>query len=239
MKVVVLPDSQNGFRGKRTLHDRRAWEDALEIAADADAIVLLGDMVDLAPLSLKYRTAPELVGTTRRTIDETRAYLERLPPVPRYYIAGNHEERWMAALLESPNKELATLPGLTLPHLLGLDEMGIAYVGPYGASLLLDGVEYTHGSMHSTWGGATAAKYLQRYDRSIVFGHSHKSEIAYRRWPSGKVTFAMCPGTLARCDGTVPGAPRPDWTQGVGIVYGPGHATIVPVGGNSRGRRSV
>lgn len=239
MRVLVLPDSQNGFRGDEPLHDRLAWEGALTVAAnvqDIRCVVLLGDMLDLAPWG-RFRVSNDLLGTTQRTLDETHWWLARLRATVGWgvrivYLEGNHEARFANTLVDA-HRELSTLRGLDVPTLLGLEELGVEYVGPYGARVTIDGVIYTHGDKYAKWGGATAAKYLQEYPRSVVFGHCHKAELAHRRWVDGTVNFAMSPGTLARCDGIVPGHAHPDWTQSVGWVEDGAVASILPVGGNT------
>jgi len=236
MRVLVLPDSQNGFRNEEPLHDRMAWEGALTVAAngDWDAVVLLGDMIDLAPFG-RFRVSNDLLGTTQRTLDETRWWVERLrltvgPRTRIVYLEGNHEARFANSLIDC-HRELSTLRGLDVPTLLGLRDLGVEYSGPYGKRIEIDGVIYTHGDKYAKWGGATAAKYLQEYPRSVVFGHCHKAELAHRRWVDGTINFAMSPGTLARCDGIVPGHTHPDWMQAVGTVEDGAVAGIIPVGG--------
>lgn len=239
-RIIALPDSQNGFRGKEPLHDRMAWEGAVTVVAALapDVVVLLGDMLDMAPFG-KYRVGNDLLGATQRTLDETTWWLERLtdaaPGAEYIYLEGNHEVRLVHSLIDT-NRELLSLRGMTVPALLGLEDFGIKYLSPYGSRWSRGGVVFTHGDKYSKWGGQTAAKYLQEYPSSVVYGHCHKAELAHRRWVDGTVHFAMSPGTLARCDGIVPGSVHPDWTQGVGVVdYLTGGreavASIIPVGG--------
>lgn len=223
MRILVLPDSQNGFDDSRPLHDDHAWECAFKAAKflRPDAIVMLGDMLDLAPFG-KYRLKHGLRGTTQQTLDDMRAKLTRLRRENRgaqiHWLAGNHEERLNNALTDHV-PEAATVTGFAIPALLGLDKLDVFYHGPYGVRITFDGVDYTHGDKHGTWGGQTAAKYLARATtRSVVFGHSHKSELAWRKTDDGTI-FAMCPGTLCHVDGRVPGTTMyPDWTQGLAIV---------------------
>lgn len=233
-RVLVIPDSQNGYRGTEPIHDRLAWAGAVAVAraVEPDVVVMLGDMLDLAPFG-KYRVTNDLLGTTQRTLDETHIWLEKFVAVSdrRVYIEGNHEARFNNTLLDA-NRELASLRGLDIATLLGLGDMGYEYVGPYGAGVDIDGVLYTHGDKYAKWGGATAAKYLQEYPCSVVFGHCHHVEVAFRRWVGGKITFAASPGTLARVDGIVPGSkPSCGWTQSVLLVEND-TPTPIRVGGN-------
>jgi predicted phosphodiesterase len=225
MRVLVLPDSQNGFCNDtgHSLHDEHAWACAFRAARALrpDAIVMLGDMLDLAPFS-KYRVRHGLRGTTQRTLDDMREKLKLLRQAQRgariHWLAGNHEQRLDSALADHV-PEAATVKDFALPVLLGVDKYDVQYHGPYGARIEIDGVIYTHGDKHGAWGGQTAAKYLSRATtRSIVFGHSHKAELAWRKTDDGTI-FAMCPGTMCHVDGRVPGTTMyPDWTQGLAIV---------------------
>lgn len=182
---------------------------------------MLGDMLDLAPFS-KYRVKHGLRGSTQQTLDDMRDKLVRLRRenrnTPIHWLAGNHEERLQSSLTDHV-PEAATVREFALPHVLQLDKLAVQYHAPYGARITIDNVDYTHGDKHAVWGGQTAAKYLARATvRSVVFGHSHKSELAWRKTDSGQI-FAMCPGTMCHVDGRVPGTTmHPDWTQGLAFV---------------------
>lgn len=221
--VLVLPDSQNGFRGDEPLHDRLAWEASLVLAelVDLDGVVLLGDMLDFSTLTKKFRKHADLIGKVGKSRDETRWWLDRLAGVTadvkfRKYLEGNHEARLANTVIDA-NEDLEGL--LTVPGFLGLDDLGYDYVGPYGRDWTYRGVIYTHGEKYAKLGGQTAAKYLSENSLSVVFGHCHKAEYGMRRYQH-KTRFAACPGTLARIDGIVPGnSPNPDWQQGLGLVH--------------------
>lgn len=225
--VLVLPDSQNGFRGNEPLHDRLAWEASIQLArmVHVDGVVLLGDMMDFSTLTKKFRKHADLVGKIGRTRDETRYWLDRLRTVTphakfRKYLAGNHEERLNNTVIDA-NEDLEGL--LTVRSLLALDELGYDYLGPYGRDWVYRGVLYTHGEKYAKLGGQTAAKYLAENHLSVVFGHCHKAEYGMRRYQQ-RTRFAACPGTLARVCGIVPGnSPHPDWQQGLGLVHHDGN----------------
>jgi predicted phosphodiesterase len=235
MRILVIPDSQNGFAGDEPLHDEAAWECAFRAARHLrpDHIVMLGDNVDLAPFS-KYRVRHGLLATTQRTFDDIRAKVQRLRRENKGavidWLAGNHEERWQNAMTDRL-AEAATMDDLRLENILGLGKLDINYHGPYGARIEYENVIYTHGDKHAVWGGQTAGKYLARATtKSFVFGHSHKSELAWRRTDVGEI-FAMCPGTICHVDGRVPGTTMyPDWTQGLAIVEG-GQPELCPIRG--------
>lgn len=218
--VLVIPDSQNGWRGSRTLHDPRAWKIALDTAESVSPskIVLLGDMVDFSTLNKKYRKPGDLYGHIRRTVDDMVGKLESLAACTNevVYIMGNHEERLRNLLIDTnPDLEDVT----SVRDLLQFDRLGIKEIGPYGRDYVYRGVIYTHGHKHAKRGGQTAAKYLADETLNVVFGHNHKREIASETY-RGKERWAMCPGTLARIDGTVPGTSlAPNWQQGLGLVH--------------------
>lgn len=225
MRVLVIPDSQNGYDNdtNEPLHDEAAWECAFRAARALrpDVIVMLGDMLDLAPFG-KYRLKHGLRATTQRTLDDMKTKLTRLRRDNRgaviHWLEGNHELRIQSALTDTC-PEAATLEAMQLPNLLGLDKLAVNYHAPYGSRIEIDGVLYTHGSLHASWGGQTAGKYLAKATtRSVVYGHCHKSELAWRKTDDA-LLFAMSPGTIAHVDGRVPGTTlHPDWQQGLAIV---------------------
>ena len=219
--VLVLPDSQNGFRGDKPLHDRNVWEAAVRLAESVqpDYVVLLGDMVDFSTLTRKFRTEADLVGKMGQTIAETRWWLRRLrdasPSSKRKYLAGNHEQRLSNTIIDANRdlQDLVTIEGLLE---LGTDYQ---YIGPYGRTWEHRDVIYTHGDKYAKYGGATCAKYLAEHPKSIVFGHCHKREYADRTY-YGRTRFAASPGTMAVIDGLVPGnSCYPDWSQGLALVH--------------------
>lgn len=218
--ILVLPDSQNGFRGSEPLHDRKAWEAAILLSTlvNPKQVVLLGDMLDFSTLTKKFRKHADLMGKMKPTIEETRWWLRRLmETVPSgEFIEGNHEARFRNTLCDA-SEDLEEI--VTVEEILHLSDLNIRYHGPYGQGYSYKGVDYIHGDKYAKFGGATSAKYLAEHPNSVVFGHCHKAEYGMRRY-KGINRFAACPGTLARCDGLVPGnSPNPDWQEGLGIVH--------------------
>lgn len=218
--ILAIPDSQNGFRDNKPTHDRDAWEAAVHLASEAsvDRIVLLGDMVDLPALS-KYPHGNDLRGHTKKTIDETKWWLARLAAlgVPVEYIFGNHEER-LPALFKKHCPDLADV--YTLQDALGLADLGITPHAPYGTDFRYKDVVFTHGDKHATHGGQTAAKYLATASPlSVVYGHCHKSEVAWKTPPYGRPKFACSPGTISNPP-LVPGASaHPDWQKSLALIH--------------------
>ena len=255
--TLVIPDSQNGYRWVEDmrrlepLHDRRAWDLAVQIAkrAQPDRIVLLGDMVDFAEGSKRWPVSQDLRATTQPTIEELHWWLARLraacPDAAIVYLEGNHEDRIDRAL-STLTPELHGLraagegePLISWRRLLALSDLGIEYVGPYSADaahVLDPHTEARHGHKVTSGGGATAARVVRTAHVSQIFGHIHRLEYAERtlHGPDGRrVVWAASPGTIARVDGVVPAVSgRVDWQQGLAwlsSVDGATHCQLVPI----------
>lgn len=240
--IVVLPDTQFGFRWNyetrqlEPLHDPRACALAVELVrlAQPRAWVQLGDLTDFAEFSTKYSVDPELRQTTQPTIQACHDWLAALrdaaPDAQGHVIKGNHEQRLDKALTDLLPALLRLRPvgeserALSMASLLRLHDLGINYVEGYpGPGLWIDGVLFEHGTTVAQGGGATAARVLKGAQRSTIFGHIHRLEMAARTvWIEGspEQIWSISPGTLSRIDGAVPGvSERPDWQQGVCLLW--------------------
>ena len=239
--VLVVPDSQNGYRRTETghldpMHDRRAWDLAVQMAEHLrpDTIVLLGDMLDLAPWG-SYAKPREVRYTTQPSLVELHWWLGQLrlvaPSATILYIEGNHEFRISRSILESLSEAEGVRPAddpgghdaISIPRLLALDSLDIEYIGPYGEGFWLwDTVRFHHGTLARKGGGSTVAAMLKEATHSTIVGHIHRLEMACKtiHGPTGqRVITCMSPGTLCRTDGAVPAAtPRVDWQQGLAVL---------------------
>lgn len=238
-KALVLPDVHLGFSRDAVtgrlhpIHDRRALDVVCKIMQlDAfDKVVILGDFFDLADWSDKFIRSPDFEQVTQPAIEEGAWWLARFvslqPAAEFYYIEGNHEKRIRDAIvshlpqayhLKPAGKEISWA-SWELPYLLGLEELGITWVGGYpnGRVWISDDTCAIHGD------GLNAKRVIDTHDVNVVFGHIHKADIASRtlHFKDGMaVITAMSPGFLGRIDGTVPGAKlTQDWSQGVVVVY--------------------
>lgn len=243
-RALIVPDSQNGYKvDRRTqehtpLHDRRAWDLATQVAQrlQPDEIILLGDMLDLAPFG-KYTTEPALHFTTTPTLLELHWWLGQLrlaaPSAKLTYVEGNHELR-LSRMLTDHIKEAADLrpvnephgpPSLSVPRLLALDQLDIEYIPGYpgGEYWLWDTVRVIHGSVVRQGGGQSTAAVIKDASCHTLFGHVHRTELCAKTQTDAtghNVIYAMSPGTIARLDGVVPGSTRrSNWQQGLGVVY--------------------
>tara|TARA_Y100000310_G_scaffold225934_1_gene228000 strand:+ start:757 stop:1941 length:1185 start_codon:yes stop_codon:yes gene_type:complete len=243
-RALIIPDSQNGYKvNRRTqehipLHDRRAWDIAVQAAQrlQPDEIILLGDMLDLAPFG-KYSTEPSLHYTTTPTLLELHWWLGQLrlaaPSAKITYLEGNHELR-LTRMLTDHMKEATDLrpvddpdgpPALSVPRLLALDQLDVEYIPGYpgGEYWLWDTVRAIHGSVVRQGSGQSTAAVIKDANCHTIFGHVHRTELCAKTQTNASrhnIIYAMSPGTIARLDGVVPGSTRrSNWQQGLGIVY--------------------
>lgn len=255
--AAILPDPQIGFRDLSTgldpFHDERAMDVALQIIAfleehdRVDSVVNLGDFLDL-PAQGRFEQEPAFAFTTQHAIDRGHKFLQqqRAAAGPRadiVLIEGNHDKRMEKFIMNNMASTLGlkranmpdTLPVMSLPYLLRLDEIGVEYIDAYpaGAYWLNDKLRAVHGSKVRS-GGSTAAAYTNDSPHiSTIFGHVHRQELQSktvfdRLGPIKSV--AVSPGCLCRVDGAVPsvngstkidGSPAvyyENWQQGMAVV---------------------
>ncbi len=198
-------------------------------------ITLLGDILDLSEFSDKFLARPGQANVTQKAIERAGKFLFDLRQAAGVceicVIEGNHDKRLRDALYARfPNAAdlhqygIAHTPVFSLPHLLGLGDLGIRFIGGYPDGINWDaGVAMMHGTIASGKSGATAAKYLEDFNFPIIFGHAHRQEFAAKRITdsSGEIVeiFAYSPGCACRIDGVVPGSSKfSNWQQGAGAM---------------------
>ncbi len=260
MRAMFIPDSQHGYKWNapdfdylEPLHDRVAFDAACEFAGafQPDAIVLLGDMLDLAPFS-SFPTDPTTRQTTQPALAELHWQIKQLrkkcPRATIHYIGGNHEIRLKKQTMQKM-EELTYLRDATskkgsdsiisIPRLLRLDALDVEWLGDYDNDWWLwNRIRVYHGRMYRGGVGATTQARIKSATHSEVFGHIHKFELAQKTvfGPKGSRAISiMTPGCLCRIDGSVPGVSKiPDWQQGIGIAYvdlenDHDHLSLVPI----------
>lgn len=258
--AVILPDMQMGYYKKslelnaelEPIHDESAISLALKLIADMnpDRVVMLGDNLDFAEFG-KYLTAPTFKQLTQATVDRATLLCAQVrgaaPNSKITWIAGNHEVR-LARYIQT-NAEAAfgltrgklddelreNWPVLSVPNLCRMDEFGIEYLSGYPESFLAlnENLIIRHGDK-VTSNGSTTTKYLNDAHKSVIYGHIHRVEVAYRTRVSEngpRTIMAASPGCLCRIDGAVPSTKsgadefgRPlmqgaeNWQQGLAVV---------------------
>jgi predicted phosphodiesterase len=250
--VAVLPDMQIGYYrhpdgSLEPTHDPHAIDAALALCAELrpDRIVLVGDNLDLPDFS-RFRTTPAFQQTTQPAIDYATTLMARLRATTSGqidWLAGNHEERLQHWLADNAKAAFGlrqgasappSWPVLSVPHLCRLDDHAVTYHPGYPVAdiWLTDNLKVIHGTRVKSR-GSTAHVYLDEQKVSVIYGHIHRREIAYRTREDidgPAEIMAASPGCLARIDGAVPSTGqgldldgRPltsveNWQQGVGVV---------------------
>lgn len=232
----VLPNGEEiAYHDEALLADFLALVEFLKPAK----ITLLGDILDFPEFSDKFLIKTSQANTTQKAIERAGKFLFDLRQAAGAceicVIEGNHDKRLRDAFYAKfPNAAdlyqygIAHMPVFSLPHLLGLGDLGICFIGGYPDGISWDaGVAMMHGTIVGGKSGATAAKYLEDFNFSVIFGHAHRQEFAVKRITdkSGETAeiFAYSPGCACRIDGVVPGSSRfSNWQQGAGAmtVYG-------------------
>jgi hypothetical protein len=243
--ACFIPDTQLGYAWSKRytyldpMHDRTSMDAVVRFVRTVrpEIIVLLGDMLDLAPWSTRFPRKPEFRQTTQPAIDELHWWLAEIrnasPSSKIVYMAGNHEDRINRAVVELLPEAQDVSPALeensvlSLQHLLHLDKLDIDYVGPYGADWWLwpesnSPIRVNHGTKVRAGAGATATAIAKTSRWSEVYGHIHKVELVQKTFhgPYGPQQItALSPGCLVRVPGPTPGVSlTPDWQQGLGLA---------------------
>lgn len=209
-----------------------------------DNVVLLGDMIDLPSMS-KYKQRPEWIGKTNEAIEMYSEFLAQTranaPDAKITVVHGNHEQRLIdytarnAMELMGLRRAGQKLAALSIQNLAAYDDYEIEYVDGYPNDTIwiTDNLKAVHG-VNVKKGGFNVGKYLQEERDSIIFGHTHRVELANRTWPTrdgaGHNVVAASPGALCMTDGTVPGVhysptaegglalKAEDWQQGILLI---------------------
>lgn len=251
-KCVVVPDAQIGyFRGRdgklEPTHDEKAVQIAIELIREVkpQTVVCVGDNLDLPEMG-KYLTYPAYAQTTQAAIDRATKFCAELreaaPNATIIWLAGNHEERMPKYLLMNAAAAYGlrkgnipeSWPVLSVPYLCRMDEFGVEYRPGYPASdfWINEKLRVIHGDRVKS-SGSTAHVYLNQEKTSVIYGHIHRCETAFKTredFDGPRTIMAASPGCLARIDGAVPSTRggvdldgRPlvryeNWQQGLAVV---------------------
>jgi len=249
---VVVPDIQFGFFRNRDgvlepTHDEEAITVALSMIAHIkpELIVCVGDNLDLPEMG-KYVTYPSYALTTQATIDRATVFCAEMraaaPHAKIIWLAGNHEERMPKYLVQNAAAAYGlrrgntpeSWPVLSVPFLCRMDDFGVEYRPGYPAADIWVNkkLRIIHGDRVKS-GGSTAHVYLNQEKTSVIYGHIHRIETAFKTredYDGPRTIMAASPGCLARIDGAIPstrggvdldGRPltrHENWQQGLGVV---------------------
>ena len=249
---VVPPDIQIGYYRNRdglleATHDEKALDICIKVIEDLqpEVVALVGDNLDLPEMG-KYVTYPAYAQTTQASIDRATLFCAQLraaaPNAKIIWLAGNHEERMPKYLVQNAGAAYGlrkgntpdSWPVLSVPYLCRMDEFGIEYRPGYPASdyWVNEKLRIIHGDRVKS-SGSTAHVYLNQEKTSVIYGHIHRIETAFKTredFDGPRTIMAASPGCLARIDGAIPstrggvdldGRPltrHENWQQGIGVV---------------------
>jgi len=236
LRELALFDPHYGFWKRvrdahlEPMHDRLALDVALQIAVAArvDGITFGGDDLDMAEWTTAFTKKPEFQQATQPAVLESHWYKaqlrQALPDARMRLLGGNHDEKRLSEAMLNHLPAAYGLQGagqykldapevLSLPHLLGLESLGIEYIGGYpdGAVWLNERIAIEHGVNSK----------LQAGDYVIVCGHYHRREwVSKTRWGAAGpvVAESFCPGMLGRLDKLPGRKTRQNWQQGIALI---------------------
>jgi hypothetical protein len=244
-RAFLIADSHFGFNKNLftneldPYHDRKCLDIACQLIekTQPETVILLGDMIDLSEWSDKFIKKPEFYFTTQPALNELAWWLGRIrslvPDSEIVYLEGNHEYRILKYIynnvlnaygLQKANQE-HNKSILSIPYLLGLDDLNIKYFSGYPDNefWLNKNLKLIHGNVVSSGSGATVKKIIQDTRSSVGTGHTHRIE------KTGKTVFynneiinytVFTPGCTCRIDGVVPAKnSKVNWQQGLGHLY--------------------
>lgn len=214
-------------------HDPSAIRTARAVIKDFDPdhIFNVGDYLDLPDLSTKFTRSPEFTNQLSMTRKLARECIikdmEAAPRAQYHWIEGNHEERLARYVTEKAPALYELLPNeLSIAGLMGLKELGVNYVGPYGNHLLFQQgrgakLMFTHGK--ATAEHAAKTELLANLENGFS-GHVHR-QTSYVKEGARRSLGWHTVGTLANTNGkfTPPdrykGSPHQrNWQQGIWLV---------------------
>jgi hypothetical protein len=244
--ALIVADAHIGFRADdflrhmRPCHNRQAMDLVVQAAArlQPDAIIILGDLLDMPMFSDKFIRHLEFERMTQPAIIEAHWWLRRLREAcPKARIElhqGNHEQRIERSLLANfreachikPADELQLPPSMSVPRLLSLHKMGIEWVGDYpdDVAWLCNTLQVLHGAHTSASPLAAMSKMLKQTTVCRIVGHGHSAEMAgaTRHDRDGHTTIiGHSPGCLCQIgEGGPPGETKyQDWQNGMTLAY--------------------
>ena len=233
---VIIPDT----------HGCKADPVALAVAlSDISHIqprefVLLGDHVDCGGFLAQHHVmgyVAEAEYTFENDVEATNVFLDALakssPGAETHYLSGNHErrvEKWCVTQAIQNHKDAAFLHNLfSIEKVLALEARGIHYykqgVRYHGlsipATIRLGMCHFTHGSVTSK---NAARAMVEQFSSNVVYGHTHRLDVASLRTVRDDLVCAWNPGCLCEL--------QPMWqhTNVVGWSHGYGLQIVQPDG---------
>lgn len=205
--VVAVPDVHGSQAHKPSLAALYADLETLK----PDKVVLLGDQMDCGGFLAQHQTLGFVAETEYSVEDDalaTNAHLDRIQSLCSdvVYLEGNHEQRlekWCVTQgLRSKRDSGFLLEKFGPRALFNIKQRGIRY---YSRSKFYDNLQirgtHQHGHCLFTHGectGVNAARaHLSKWQCNLVYGHTHRPDMAMMRTPLGGLIAAWSPGCLS------------------------------------------
>lgn len=196
--------------------------------------VFLGDGMDFPTIS-RHPDHPSAMATPQECVDAyyhiLRRRAEAAPNARRRKLKGNHDWRLEGEVLARSERMWglrpadSDIPAIGVRNLLSLDKLGIELIedirGWEHAEVVLvpggNGLVVRHGLVT---GHNTAGRTMNKLGRSMLVGHDHSKEHAFRLvYPKQRLQQGMVIGAMCRNDEVFPHfAKNPDWHQGFATV---------------------
>lgn len=250
VKVVGEPDVASRWEGKEArmvflsdqqvpFHDRRMHEKVLEFLTwfEPDILIIGGDTVDFNSIS-RYRRNPYKWSSVTEDITTAKSVLADYVDAAGHncedkrFVPGNHDQRFQDLLVNSFSPDmfdLAESAGLTLPSILGFDDLGIQYIeAPTGAypqamTPITPKLAAIHGWLARKGSGMSARASIEHLGYSVVMGHTHRQAMVFESKHEIDGNLRVICGVEAGCMCEVQGglgyAVAPDWQQGFAVVH--------------------
>lgn len=191
-----------------------------------DLVILIGDIADCYDISdfskdpvrgVRFPDEARIVKANLRQLRESAGKKTKI-----VYVAGNHEHRLRRFLMKNA-RALVGLPGLTIPEIFGLKELGIQYVDCTAEKFCdtywrFEDYEILFGhfakvSKHSAY---TAKLLVDDYGVSLIQGHCHSfgthERLLERGWVQGWENGCLC-------DLNPPYTKQKNWMHAFHIVW--------------------
>lgn len=182
-----------------------------------DIVYFGGDILDFYAVS-SFDRDPARHTSFQKDIDcaveNLRVFRECAPNARMFLHEGNHESRltrytWRKA------PELASARSLTVPALLGLQELEMQFI-PQGRIYKIGELNHIHGNEIAGGSMYPARNIYLKAPGNIICGHYHKLQPYYHTDLDGQMRGAWVNGCL--CTLTPEYVLRPQWTQGLTLI---------------------
>jgi len=210
-------------------YNKKIFKSVIDFARDykPHVVHVIGDWMNFTTIS-KFDVVEDYNVTLADEIKEGRKLLketvdtirEASPEAKFKFYEGNHEFR-LAKYLARDAVALRGLTDiydadiLTLPHLLGLKELGVEW-HKYIDVHREDNVIIEHGHIVRSKSGYTASGQIDKRGQSGFSGHTHRLAMISRN-QGGAVKFWVECGSLCNLKPTPRYAVEPDWVNGFAI----------------------